>query len=269
MRANSRFALRRRRRARIDLLLAALVVLAVAAAILVHQGSASPPAIATSSPRPTVVAFAQSYLNYLDGLQAAGSVPAATARVRSIVAGAPPIPSVARSGPLKLSALRVTDVRGALTAQAAAEGRDRAHTYGFSLALRYVSGRWTAVYLVPPDVPTITAKRAAPPATPPGLERAAADFALDYAAYREGVRRAPPTGAPTVMQQIAARSDPLASAAPSHVPPRLVSVQVGPAVDGAASASAVLSDHGRRLRFDFDLAQSGGRWLASGFPEAG
>jgi hypothetical protein len=269
MRGTVRSALGGRRRVRLDLLLGVVVVGAVAAAILVHDGAASPPAIATSSPQPVVVAFAQSYLNYLDGLQAASSLPAASASVRSIAAGASPIPPSARSGRLKISALRVTYVRGALSAQAVAVGRDRAHAYGFSLALRYVSGRWSVVYLVPPDVPTIVARRSAPPAPAAGLERAAADFALAYAGYREGVRREPPAGLSTVMQQIAAGRDPLASIAPSHVAPRLVSVQIGPAVDGAASASAVLSDRGRRLQFDFDLGQSGGQWLPAGFPEAG
>lgn len=269
MRSGVRSAFRGRRRVRLDLLLGVLVVAALAAAILVHQGAASSPPIATSSPRSATVAFAQSYLSYLDGQQPASSLSDATAQVRSIAAGSPPIPAGTRSGPLKLSTVRLTYVRGALTAQAIVVGRDRAHAYPISLVLRYVAGRWAVVYMVPPDVPTITAKRVAPPATPPALERAAMGFALAYAAYREGARSAPPAGSSTMTQQIAAGRDPLVSIAPSHVPPHLVSVQLGPAVGGAASASAVLSDHGRRLRFNFDLEQSGGQWLAMGFPEAG
>jgi hypothetical protein len=261
-------ALRRRRRGRVDLLLGAGMILAVAAAILIHQGPGTSKAIATSSPQPAVLAFAQSYLRYLDGQLPASSIPDATPQVRSIAAGAQPIPPDARRGALKLVSARLTYVRGALSAQAVAVGRDQKHAYGASLVLRYVGGRWAVVYMVPPDVPTITAVGPPRPAPPPALERAATTFALAYGAYREGARRAPPAGSATMTQQIATGRDPLASIAPSHVGPRLVSIQIGPAVQGAASASAVLSDHGHRLRFDFDLEQSGAQWQAMGFPEA-
>jgi hypothetical protein len=269
MRGGIGSALTRRRRVRLDLLLGALVVAVVAAAILVNQGTATSQGIAASSPRPLTVAFAQAYVGYLDGRQPASSLPGAAARVRSIAAGAPTIPANARRGALKLYALRINYVRGALSARAFALGRDRAHTYPFSLVLSYLSGRWVVAYLVPPDVATIAAERSAPPTAPAGLERAAARFALAYAAYREGSRATPPAGLSTMTQQIAARRDPLASIGPTHVSPRLVSVRLGPATGGAAAASATLSDRGHRLRFDFDLRQTAGGWRAWGFPEAG
>lgn len=268
MPARRRFAIKGRRRGRLDLLLGALVILAVVVAIVVHQGTASSQDVAASSPRLATVAFAQSYLSYLDGVKPASQLPAASAGVRSLAASAPPIPADARRGPLKLLGVRLTYVRGALTARAVAVGRDDAHRYPFSLALSYVNGRWVVVYLLPPDVVTILAHRARPPAPPPALQRAAIDFALAYASYREGVRRAPPAGLSTLAQQIAGGRDPLAHIVPSHTAPRLVSVHVGPAVEGAAAASAVLTDGGRKLRFVFDLQQSAGRWQPLGFPEA-
>lgn len=269
MRIRSRVALRRRRRGRVDLLLGAVVVVAVAAAILVHQGSPRSQTVAPSSPRPALIAFAQSYLGYLDGQQPASSIPDVTAQVRSVAGGAPPIPPDERSGALKLASIRLSYVRGALSARAVVIGRDRAHAYGVSIVLRYANGQWAVVYMLPPDVPTISAKGPPRPPPPAALERAAKSFALAYGAYREGARPTPPAGSTTITQQIAAGRDPLASITPSHVSPHLVSVQLGPAVKGEASASAVLSDRGRRIRFDFDLAQSGDRWLAMGFPEAG
>lgn len=268
MRGRVPSALIRRRRVRLDLLLGALVVLAIGAVILV-QGTASSQSLAPVSPRPAAVAFAQAYLGYLDGRLPARSLPDASDRVRAIAGGSPPIPAGARRGTLELVQMRVTYVRGALTGQAAVLGRDGAHAYGFTVEFRYLGGRWQAVYLIPPDVYTVTATPHGQPAAPEALSRTAAAFALAYAAYREGTRPSPPAGSPTIEQQIAARRDPLGAIAPSHVAPRLVSVHLGPAVEGAASASAVLSDRGRKLRFAFDLQQSAGGWQAWGFPEAG
>jgi hypothetical protein len=268
MRGRVPSALIRRRRVRLDLLLGALVVLAVAAVILV-QGTASSQSLAPVSPQPAAVAFAQAYLGYLDGRLPARSLPDATDQVRTIAGGSPPIPAGARQGTLKPVQMRVTYVRGALTGQAAVLGRDGAHAYGFTVELRYLNGRWQVVYLIPPDVYTISATPHGQPAPPERLQRTAAAFALAYVAYREGTQPSPPPGLPTIEQQIAARRDPLGAVAPSHVAPRLVSVLLGPAVDGAASASAVLSDGGRKLRFAFDLKQSAGGWQAWGFPEGG
>ena len=262
-------ALTRRRRVRLDLLLGALVVVAVAAAILVQQGSSSSQRVAPSSPDLAAAAFARGYLGYLDGRLPARSLPDASEGVRAGAANPPPIPVAARRGALTLARIRVTYVRGALTGHAAVLGRDGAHTYGFSFGLGYLSGRWQVVSLVPPDVYTIVATRYRQPAAPQTLRRAAAEFALGYAAYREGTRPSPPGGSPTIARQIAAGRDPLASAVPSHVEPRLVSVALGPVVSGTAAASAVLTDRGRKLRFVFDLEQSTGRWLPLGFPEAG
>jgi hypothetical protein len=148
-------------------------------------------------------------------------------------------------------------------------GRDGAHAYGFTIALRYLSGRWQVSYLNPPDVYTITATRSRRPPAPPALRRTAAAFALAYAAYREGTRPSPPAGSATLAQQIASGRDPLAHIPPSHAAPRLVSVQVGPPAEGAAAASATLTDRGAKLRFDFDLEQVVAGWQAWGFPEAG
>lgn len=268
MRRGIASALIRRRKVRLDLLLGTLVVLAVAAAILVH-GTASSQSLAPVSPQSATASFARAYLGYLDGRLPAHSLPDASDRVRAIAGGSPPIPAGARRGTLKLAQARVTYVRGALTGQAALLGRDGAHTYGFTIELRYLGGHWQVVYLIPPDIQTITAAPHPQPAAPQSLRRAAASFALAYAAYREGTRPSPPAGSPTIEQQIAARRDPLATLAPSHVAPRLVSVRLGPAVDGAASASAVLSDRGRKVRFAYDLQQSAGGWQAWGFPEAG
>ena len=268
MRGRVASALIRRRRVRLDLLLGVLVVLAVAAVILV-QGTASSQSLAPVSPQSAAVAFSQGYLEYLDGRLPARSLPDATDRVRTISGGSPPIPVGARRGTLKLIQMRVTYVRGALTGQAAVLGRDEAHAYGFTIEFRYLSGRWQAVYLIPPDVYTISATQHGQPAAPEALWRTAAAFALAYAAYREGTRPYPPGGSLTIEQQITASRDPLATVTPSHVAPRLVSVHLGPAVEGAASASAVLSDRGRRVKFAFDLRQSAGGWQAWGFPEAG
>lgn len=268
MRSRVGSALIRRRRIRLDLLLGVLVVLAVGSAFLI-RGTTSSKGLAPSSPDPAAAAFARAYLGYLDGRLPARSLPDASARVQAIAGGSPPIPAAARDGELKLAGMRVTYVRGALTGKAAALGRDRAHGYGFTIEMRYLSGRWQVSYLIPPDVYTITATRHRPPATPTALKEAASSFALAYAAYREGARRSPPAGSPTIVQQIAAGRDPLAHIAPSHTAPRLVSVQVGQPVEGAVAASAVLTDHGRKLRFGFDLQQSAGRWSPWGFPEAG
>jgi len=269
MRGGAGSALIRRRRVRLDLLLGALVILAVAAAFVVHQGTPSSQHLASSSPDPAATAFAQAYLLYLDGARPARSLPDASDRVRAIAGGAPPIPVLARRGPVKLASMRVTYVRGALSAQAAVVGRDRAHRFGFPLELRYLRGRWQVVYMIPPDVYTITATPYRQPAAPQPLRQAAAVFALDYAEYREGTRPSPPAGSSTVAQQIAARRDPLAGTVPSHVEPRVVSVTFGPVVGGTAAANATLTDRGRKLRFGFDLRQAAGGWQAWGFPEAG
>jgi hypothetical protein len=182
MRGGVASALRRRRRVRLDLLLGGIAVLAVVAAILVQQGGSSSPGLATSSPQPLAAAFAQAYLGYLDGRVPAHALPNATDGVRATAAGAAPIPARARQGSLKLARLRVTYVRGALSGQALAVGRDLAHTYGFQIELQYVHGRWQVTDLSPPDVNTITATPYRPPAAPPALRLAAGSFALAYAA---------------------------------------------------------------------------------------
>lgn len=269
MRGGVASALRRRRRVRLDLLLGALAVLAVAAAILVQQGTASSQDLAPSSPDSALTAFARAYVSYLDGRLPARSLPNASDRVRAIAGGSPPIPAVARRGALELAALRVTYVRGALSAQAAALGRDGAHTYGFTLDLRFANGEWQVSYLVAPDVYTITAAPYRRPVAPRTLRTAASTFALAYGAFREGARSAPPAGASTIEEQIAAGRDPLAGTAPSHAEPRLVAVAFGPAVGGVASATATLTDQGQKLQFDFDLREVAGGWQAWGFPEAG
>lgn len=258
----------RRRRVRLDLLLGALAVLAVIAAVLVH-GTASSRSLAPVSPRSVAIDFSRAYAEYLDGRLPASSLPDMSERARAIAGSSSPIPQAAQRGALQLVGVRLTYVRGALSGQAAVQTRDRAHAYGFTLVLRYLSGRWQVVYLVPPDVQTITATAHPQPAAPKALRRIAGAFALAYAGYREGTRPSPPAGSPTIAQQIAGGRDPLARIAPSHAAPKLVSVQVGPAVEGAAAASVVLTDRGRKLRVAFDLQQSGGRWLAWGFPEAG
>lgn len=269
MREGVASALTRRRRVRLDLLFGVLVVLAVAAVILVQRGTASSQRLAASSPRTAAVAFAQAYLGYLDGRLPAGALPDASDQVRAIAGSAAPIPDAARRGALKLAGMRLTYVRGALTGQASALGRDQAHTYGFQIQLRYLSGHWQVVYLAPPDVYTIAATPYHQPAAPEALRRAAAAFALAYVSYREGTRQSPPAGSSTIARQIAARQDPLASTVPSHTEPRLMSVAFGPVVGGTAAASATLSDRGRKLQFDFDLRQAAAGWQAWGFAEAG
>ncbi len=261
-------ALTRRRRVRLDLVLGALVVVVVGAAFLV-RGATSPQRVAPSSPAPAASGFARAYLAYLDGRLPARSLPDASDRVRAIAGGAPPIPAAARKGTLELAGMRLNYVRGALTGGAAVLGRDRAHRYGFTLALRYLSGRWQVAYLIPPDIDTVTATLYRQPAAPPALSRAADAFALGYAAYREGARPSPPAGASTIAQQITAGRDPLASTKASHVPPRLESVALGPVVDGTAAASATLTDHGQKVQFDFDMRRASTGWQAWGFPESG
>ncbi len=268
MRGRVASSLIRRRRVRLDLLLGALAVLAVAAAILV-QGTANSRSLAPVSPRPAALEFSRAYLGYLEGRLPGRSLPDASARARAIAGDSSPIPPAARRGALTLARVRMTYVRGALSGQAAVQARDQAHAYGFTIVLRYLSGHWQVVYLVPPDVGTITATAHPQPAAPKALRGIAAAFALAYAAYREGTRPSPPEGSSTIAEQIAGGRDPLARIVPSHVAPRLVSVGVGPAVEGAAAASVLLIDRGRKLRVAFDLEQSGGRWLAWGFPEAG
>lgn len=258
-----------RRRVRLDLLLGALVVLAVGAAILVHQGAASSQRLAPNSPNATATTFASAYLAYLDGRLPARSLPDASDQARAIAGGSPPIPVAARRGTLKLAGMRVTYVRGALTGQAAALGRDSAHGYGFTIEFRYLSGGWQVEYLIPPDIYTIIATPQRQPAAPQALRQAAAVFALDYAAYREGTRSSAPVGSAAIAQQIAARHDPLASTVPNHVQPRLQSVALGPVVNGTAVASATFSDRGAKVKFDFDLRQAGAGWQAWGFPETG
>lgn len=257
-----------RRRVRLDLVLGAAVVIVVVAAVLIEQGSASSHTGAPKTPpKPVAVAFTHGYLSYLDGSLAAAALPQASPRVKTIAAGAPPIPPADRAGPIQLTGVRMTYVSGATVASATMLDRDRTHSFDFEISLRYVSGRWQVTYLVPPDLSTLLATRTPAAPTPPAVRLAAEHFAVAYGDYREGSTRTPPAGAPQVVSEIATGQDPLAGTTPTHSHAAVVSIAFGPVARGAVSATAVLKVAGKRLRFGFDLEQSGGRWQALGFPE--
>lgn len=258
-----------RRRVRLDLLLGVVVVLAVATVILVQQAPSSSGVVVSASPRAGAQTFAQSYLGYLDGTVPPGALVDGTAQVRSIAAGAPPIPAGDRQGSLRLTGVRVSWVRGAASAQAVVLDRDRANSYDFPIDLRYVQNAWQVVYLIPPDVTTIAARRQPTPAVPAAIKLAAERFALAYAGYRDGATHRPPSGLETIARQIAAGQDPLARAAKTGARPQPVSIAFGPVAGNVVAATAVLSEKNKRLRFDFDLERTGGAWHAWGFPEAG
>lgn len=259
-----------RRRVRVDVLLGVVVVILVLGAVLLEQGTAgSETGAPSTAARPAAVSFAQGYLSYLDGRLPARALPDASSKVKLVAAGAPPIPAGDQQGPLRLTGVRMTYVKGATSAEAVVMDRDRTHFYGFEIDLGFVGGRWQVVYLIPPDLSTILAAPYHPPPAPPAVRLAAERFALAYADYREGATRTPPGGLPTITQQLAAGQDPLAGAAPTHARAVLESITLGPVDGDAASAAIVLKDASRHLRFDFDLERSSGRWQAWGFPEAG
>ena len=255
----------RARRIRLDLALALIVAMAVAAAALVHEGTAASSTVTPGSPAPVADAFSRAYLGYLDGSVALDALPDATSQVRSL--GDEQIPPAARSGPIRLTSLKLSHVAGAAEAQALVVGRDQHHEYSFEIDIRFVEGRWQVVYVVPPDLDTILAPPAHVPAPTSALRLAASRFATQYVDYREGATRTLPAALPAMRRQIQTGQDPLVATTPTHAPARLESLVVGPVADGAVAARAMLVDAGAQVPVEFDLEQAAGGWQAWGFPE--
>ena len=256
----------RARRIRLDLALALLVAVAVAAAALIQQGSSASGTVTPSSPRPVAEAFSRAYLGYLDGSVGLAALPDATSRVRTL--GAERIPPAARSGPLRLTEVRLSYVGGSTRAQALVVGRDERHGYSFEIDISFVGGRWQVTYIVPPDLATILATPARPPASPRALALVAGRFAVAYVDYREGSDSALPASLPLMRSQIGRGQDPLADITPTHARSRLVSLALGPIVRGDVAAHAVVASAGTRLTVEFDLKRTSMGWAAWGFPEA-
>jgi hypothetical protein len=241
----------------------------VAAAALIHQGAAASSPPPPPSPRPVVLSFSQGYFEYLDGARPLAAVPDATQAARSLARGA--IPTAERAGPLRLTQLQMRYVANATSADALVAGRDRKHLYSFEIELRYLGGQWLVSDIVPPDLDTILASPARPPAPSSAraaAQRAAEQFAVAYANYREGVIRTAPAALPAMLRQIAAGQDPLAATTPTHAPAKLLSVRLGPIAQNAVGAAAVVTSAGQRLTLDFDLEDVAGQWAAWGFPES-
>ena len=255
----------RARRIRLDLALALIVAMAVAAAALVHEGTAASSTVTPGSPAPAADAFSRAYLGYLDGSVALDALPDATSQVRSL--GDEQIPPAARSGPIRLTSLKLSHVAGAAQAQALVLGRDRRHEYTVEIDIHFLGGRWQVNYIVPPDLTTILAPPAHVPAPPGSLRLAASRFATQYVDYREGATRTLPSALPAMRRQIQTGQDPLVATTPTHAPARLESLVLGPVADGAVAARAMLVDAGAQVPVEFDLEQAPGGWQAWGFPE--
>jgi hypothetical protein len=250
----------------LDLALALVVAIAVAAAALIQQGSSASGTVTPGSPRPVANAFSRAYLDYLDGSGGLAALPDTTSRVRAL--GAERIPPAARSGPLRLTDLRLSYVGGSTRAQALVVGRDERHGYSFEIDISFLGGRWQVTYIVPPDLATVLAPPARPPASPRALVAAAGRFAVAYVDYREGSGSALPASLPLMRSQIDTGRDPLAATTPTHARGRLVSLTLGPIVRGDVAAHAVVASAASRLIVEFDLKRTSGGWAAWGFPEA-
>jgi hypothetical protein len=250
----------RRSGATINVLLAVGVVLLVASVFLFRGGSPSNPTPASA--RSVADGFAAAYVRYLDGQIPLSELPDAAAGVLRTANGII-LPARLRAGQLTLAQLNVYDVTPS-TARAGFGARDRKNYLPATIALARRAGAWEVVGLVPPDLTELYPRPKIPPA-PSAARAAAADFALAYVNYREGVRGQPPTGQPLIVKQIAGGRDPLAHIAATHHPAHLDSLKLGPVTNGMVAATAQLSDGGSSMTVLFTMQKGGGPWTASQF----
>lgn len=243
-----------------NLLLAGAVAFAVAAVFVFNGGSSS--SQTARSPQSVAQAFAAAYVRHLDGEIPVSQLPDANAAVLQ-TASRVIIPARLRAGQLTLAALDVYDVSQS-AARAGFGGRDQRHYLGATIALAHRAGGWEVVGLVPSDMSDLYPPPKIPPA-PSAAQTAASNFVLEYVDYREGARRQPPPGAPLIVKEIAARQDPLAHAAATHMPGRLDSLELGPVTNGTVSATAQVTDRGSSLTVLFTMQKEGGVWTASQF----
>jgi hypothetical protein len=254
----------RRSGATINVLLALGVVLLVVSVFVFRGGSsAGRPAASAQS---VAAAFASAYVRYLGGEIALSQLPDADAGVLQTANGLV-VPPRLRTGRLTLARLTMTSVSGS-TASAAFATHDGRYSLPTAITLSRRAGAWEVVGLIPPDFSELDAPPKIPPA-PSAARAAAANFALAYVDYREGVRKQPPAGQRLIAREIAGGQDPLAHVAPTHAPAHLDSLRLGPVTNATVAATAQLSDRGSSITVLFTMQKGGGPWTASQFIVSG
>lgn len=246
-------------------MVAGLLVAVVVVAVLSFRHSPAPATAAASSGRSATLAFARSYVAFLDGRATANALRPALPGVRATAMRAGVIPPADRRGALKLRRLQFSGVRGAATARATIVAGDRRRTLQTTLSLTRAGGQWRVASLVPPDLSTVYAQPGPAPEVTAAMRQAATRFAAAYVAYRERRTTRLPSGRPLIRRQIAAGRDPLAAVRPPRARPARVSVRVLP-MGAVAAVAATAGERTSRLRFSFILQRAGGRWSAWQFP---
>lgn len=257
----------RRGRLRVNVILVAGAAVFVVAALLVaSRGSGSTDSTVAPSPTPAIDRFAVGYIRFLDGGPAT-ALPAATTAVQRVAKAGGAFPASAQSETLGLVSTKMRYLSGTRAGAATITVRMGSVTFPFDVGFRFSAGAWQIVNLVPPDIPQLAAHSAsAAPIVPAAAQRLAHTFVLAYAAYREGLARAP-EGAASLAGQLAGRRDPLGQITPTRQVPQLESLRYGPPHAGELDATAAVRVGSDSHRFDVVLQQVAGHWQVLGFAE--
>ena len=257
------------------LLLALVTIVTVVAIAACGSTGHSRPSTSDSTPRASTAGttaehvaasvFAAAYVRFLDGADAAASLPDATTSVRALAGQAGPVPAAHSRGTLVLAELRGAPGQPGSYVLAAT---DAAHTFNATITLNQQYRRQLVTGITPPDFVQALAPPGPPsPPPPPGSnapQHAAQAFLAGYLPwlYGHGPLRAIRDAATSLLGDLERR--------PPRVPltihslhPKLVAIALQHHRRGW-QALPNITDGRETYELVLTITQTRGRWLVSG-----